>query len=496
MKPDSEMKGFLSLSGPLELQGTSGLDGPLELKVPLELNGLSGLSGNLELRVPLMLKGPLGLGDPLELKLPLELSGPLELKVPFELNKSSGLSVPLSMEQSEIKQVWDLLSPSFNERERRLFGAAWATAVGYGGLSFVHTITGISINTISSGKKELSEGLDDNDGRIRKFGGGPKFFERKYPDLQDNIRKIIDGQSYGDPSKVLSWTILSFRKIASLLLSENNIKISHVTVRSVVKNMGYSSQCNTKMLQVGKPHPDRNAQFQFINSKVAEFIDAGKPVISVDTKKKELIGNFKNNGKELRKKGDPRKVLDHDFPIPELGKIAPYGIFNLNNNTGFVNLGTSHDTAEFAVESISRWWNCLGKETFPDAKELLITCDCGGSNGFRLKLWKYQLFQLANKIDIDIHVTHFPPGTSKWNKIEHRLFCYISKNWRGQPLIDIPTAISLISSTTTHNNLKVICVEDKNVYELSKKVSDEDYNGIPLVRIPPFSDWNYVIKAR
>jgi hypothetical protein len=260
--------------------------------------------------------------------------------------------------------------------------------------------------------------------------------------------------------------------------------------------MGYSSQTNRKMLQVGKSHPNRNDQFEYINTKVTEFISDGNPVISVDTKKKELIGNFKNNGQELRKIGDPRKVLDHDFPLPELGKISPYGIFNLNSNTGFVNLGTSHDTAEFAVESISRWWNCLGKKTFPGARELLITCDCGGSNGYRLRLWKFQLSEFAKQNNLVIHISHFPPGTSKWNKVEHRLFCYISKNWRSQPLIDIQTAIDLISSTTTKTHLKVICVEDTNHYELSKKVSDEAFHAIPLVKIPPLEEWNYIINPR
>jgi hypothetical protein len=271
--------------------------------------------------------------------------------------------------------------------------------------------------------------------------------------------------------------------------------VTHVTVGSILDYLGYSKQGNKKMLQVGKPHPDRNAQFEFINTKAKQFIDADEPVISVDTKKKEAIGNFRNNGKAYRKKRDSRKVLDHDFPLPELGKLAPYGIYNLNHNTGFVNLGISHDTAEFAVESISRWWDCLGKNTFPKATKLLITCDCGGSNGYRLKLWKYQLFQLAKRIHLNIHISHLPQGTSKWNKIEHRLFCFISKNWEGKPLIDVKTAVNLIGSTTTKTGLKVICIQDNNVYELAQKVSDDEYNKIALVRIPPFEEWNYIIEG-
>ena len=225
------------------------------------------------------------------------------------------------------------------------------------------------------------------------------------------------------------------------------------------------------------------------------FIEIGEPVISVDTKKKENIGNFKNPGQEYRQNKDPRQVLDHDFPIKELGKIAPYGIYNLNHNIGFVNVGTSCDTAEFAVESISRWWETVGKHTFPSATKLMITCDCGGSNGYRTRLWKYQLSQLVKRIDIEIHVCHFPPGTSKWNKVEHRLFCYISKNWQGKPLVSVETAIKLIGSTTTTTGLKVICQRDDTVYELAKAVSDEDFESINIDKIAPFGNWNYLLKT-
>jgi hypothetical protein len=351
------------------------------------------------------------------------------------------------------------------------------------------------MNTITAGKKDILDPDIINSERVRRSGGGPKFIDFYHPDIQENIRKIIDSSSYGNPEQPLTWTTMSHRKICTKFKSTCNIEISHGTIGSILEILGYSGQTNRKMLQIGTPHPDRNAQFHFINSTAEKFITSGDPVISVDTKKKELIGNFQNMGQEYRKHGDARKVLDHDFPIKELGKVAPYGIYNINHNTGFINLGISHDTAEFAVESISRWWDSIGKETFPNASKLLITCDCGGSNGYRLKLWKYQLFQLAKRIHIDIHVTHFPQGTSKWNKVEHRLFCYISKNWRGKPLIDIPTVINLISTTTTVNNLKVICVQDKNTYELSKKVSTEEFNSIPIIKTPPFEEWNYIIQC-
>jgi transposase len=334
-----------------------------------------------------------------------------------------------------------------NEMQRRQYAATLAKTYGYGGATIVHEITGLSLNTITAGKKELEGKKDLKAGRIRKQGGGPKYVEERYPDIQERVRDIIDGSTYGNPEKVISWTTESLRSIQKVLAEKHNIKASHVTVGAILEGLGYSKQANQKMLQVGEPHPDRNVQFEFIDKKAKEFIEIGEPVISVDTKKKENIGNFKNPGQEYRQNNDPHKVLDHDFPIKELGKIAPYGVYNLNHNVGFVNVGTSRDTAEFAVESISRWWEAVEKHTFPNATKLMITCDCGGSNGYRTRLWKYQLSQLAKRIALEIHVCHFPPGTSKWNKVEHRLFCYISKNWQGKPLISVETAIKLIGST-------------------------------------------------
>jgi hypothetical protein len=258
--------------------------------------------------------------------------------------------------------------------------------------------------------------------------------------------------------------------------------------------MDYSRQQNQKTRQVGEPHPDRNAQFEHINKTASKYLKDGIPVISVDTKKKENIGNFANKGSEYRSKKDPRKVLDHDFPIEELGKITPYGVYNLNNNTGFVNVGTSHDTSEFAVESISRWWESVGKHTFPNTDKIYITCDSGGSNGYRVRMWKYQLRQFATRTGLEIEVSHFPRGTSKWNKIEHRLFCYISKNWQGKPLVDVQTAVDLIGATKTTTGLEVICVRDDTEYKLARKVSDEDFETINIDKIKPFEAWNYIIR--
>jgi hypothetical protein len=382
----------------------------------------------------------------------------------------------------------------FSERQKRQYAATLAQVYGYGGATVVHEVTGISMNTITAGKKELRSVSDFESGKVRKKGGGPKWLEERYPDIQERVREIIDASTYGNPEKVLSWTTESLRSIQKALIEKYNINASHVTVGAILESLDYSKQANQKMLQVGVPHPDRNAQFEFINKKAKEFIEFGEPVISVDTKKKENIGNFKNQGREYRRSKEPRKVLDHDFPIKELGKISPYGVYNLNHNVGFVNVGTNHDTAEFAVESISRWWEAVGKHTFRKARKLMITCDCGGSNGYRTRLWKYQLSQFAKHTGVEIHVSHFPPGTSKWNKIEHRLFCFISKNWQGKPLIDVQTAIDLIGSTQTSTGLKVICVRDDTEYELAKKVSDEDFKSINMDKIAPFGCWNYFLR--
>jgi hypothetical protein len=267
------------------------------------------------------------------------------------------------------------------------------------------------------------------DGRVRKSGGGRNFVENTYTAIEEEIRKLIDGSTHGNPERVLSYTTESLRKIEGEL-KPPGIQVSHETVGKTLQAMRYSRQANQKMPQVGETRHDRNARFEHINTTAAEYIETGGPVVSVDTKKKENIGNFKNNGREYRGKKEPRQVLDHDFPIKEPGKISPYGVYNLNNNTGFVNAGTSHDASEFAVESISRWREVVGKHTFPDSKRIYINCGCGGGNDYRKRMWKYQLQQFADRTDLETDASRFPPGASKWNKVEHRLFCYISKNRR------------------------------------------------------------------
>jgi hypothetical protein len=397
------------------------------------------------------------------------------------------------MDENAMKERIMRLEPFLDERQKRLYLANEAMSYGYGGISLVSRLSGISRPTIT---KAVSE-INNNDqllGRTRHLGGGRKFMEEYYPEVETEIRKLLDGKTYGDPKRVLSYTTESLRKI-KLELEESGVFVSHVTVGKILESMGYSKQANQKMLQIGEPHPDRNAQFEYINKTACEYLEEGEPVISVDTKKKECIGNFKNNGNEYRPSKQPRKVLDHDFPIEELGKIAPYGVYNVNSNVGFVNVGTSHDTSEFAVESILRWWEAVGKHTFPNANKLYITCDSGGSNGCRVRMWKYQLQQFANHTGLAIHVSHFPRGTSKWNKVEHRLFCYITKNWQGKPLVDVKTAVDLIGSTTTQAGLKVFCMVDDTEYKLKQVVTDEEFATIMIEYIEPFVAWNYKIKS-
>jgi len=314
--------------------------------------------------------------------------------------------------------------PYLNEKQKRLFLASCANEYGWGGVKKVCEIAGCSNATVSRGKKEL-EISNPDDTRTRKKGGGRKKAEETYPELSCWIEKIVADSTYGNPENPLTWTTQSLRTIQNALLSEHHVYVSVETTARLLRELDYSLQSNKKMLQVGEPHPDRNEQFEYINELAKIFIIDGQPVISVDTKKKENVGKFKNNGKEWRKSKDPREVLDHDFPIKELGKVAPYGVYILNDNSAFVNLGTSHDTGEFAVESISRWWETVGRKTFVGVKRLNINCDSGGSNGSRTRLWKYQLQQFANRTGLEVYISHFPPGTSKWNKVEHRLFCFI-----------------------------------------------------------------------
>lgn len=389
--------------------------------------------------------------------------------------------------------------PYLDERQRRLFLGAVANALGRGGIALVSEISGITRQTVATGIKELLNDYsvgEAHSGRVRKEGGGRKPATETYPDLEKDIKEILDKSTYGTPTKDRRWTALSLRKVVDILTSDYGITVDKSVVAKVMDDLKYGRMKNQKNLQVGEPNPHRDEQFTFINDKIDEFIAEGQPVISIDTKKKELVGNFLNKGTKYCPKGQPVQTLDHDFALPELGKAIPYGIYVVNNNTGFVNLGTDHDTAEFAGESILRWWGSVGKATFPNATKLYITSDCGGSNNVRTHLWKYVLQLIANATGLEIHVSHYPPGTSKWNKVEHCLFCYISKNWQGEPLTDIETIVRFISNTTTKTGLTVICQDDQNKYELKKEVPDEEMKKINIERIEPFGNWNYILRPQ
>ncbi len=398
---------------------------------------------------------------------------------------------------SELDNLVLLINKLPNEKERRVLLNGAAKVYGYGGLGRIKGLTKIAYSTLKSGSDVNDERNSLENGRIRKPGGGRKKATTTNPEIKQHIAEIIDGYELGNPENARDHRVgraMSLRKIADTLESKYGIKINHVTVQNILEEMHLSKQVNRKEEQVGKPNPDRNAQFEFIVKTQREYLAAGDPVISVDTKKKENIGNFKNSGQEYRPAKQARRTLDHDFPLQELGKVNPYGVYVLNDNTGFVNLGIDHDTPAFALESIRRWWDTLGKPTFPEAKRLYITCDGGGSNGSRARAWKCELQEFANYSGLEIMVSHYPPGTSKWNKIEHRMFCYITKNWQGKPLIDIQTAIYLIGSTTTQTGLKIKCVVDTNEYPTGRKVSDEELNDVNIFPCETLGKWNYIIK--
>ena len=392
---------------------------------------------------------------------------------------------------TELAKKIEQMMPILNEKQLRRYLGSEAEALGRGGIAIVSKISGKSRNTIVAGIKENNMPESSTD-RVRKSGGGRKSIKEKYPDITEVIESIVTDSTFGNPENPLIYTTKSTRKIMQIL-NEKEYEIGHNVVADILEELGYSLQLNQKMLQVGEEHPDRDIQFKFINEKVKLFLNSGDPVISIDAKKKELVGNFKNNGSVYNKSKNPTKVLDHDFPLKELGKVTPYGVYDINRNEGFVNLGVSKDTAEFAVESLSRWWLTVGKNTYSQAKRLYINCDGGGSNGARNRLFKSQLQEFADQSQLEVHVSHFPPGTSKWNKVEHRLFCFISSNWRGQPLLSVETIISLIGSTTTTTGLKVICVKDDNKYEIGIKVSDDDFEKINIEREKLCPDWNYII---
>lgn len=390
-----------------------------------------------------------------------------------------------------LQQRYERISPFLNEKECRIFLGNEAKELCYGGPSIVSRITGASRQLISRGIEELEKPEEYEIGKIRKEGGGRKKTKETDKSLVSDLEKLIDPVTLGDPESPLRWTSKSVRKLAKELKAMGH-KTSHRMVSVLLHELGYSLQANRKT-QEGGTHPDRNAQFEHINSEVETYILNGQPVISVDTKKKELVGEYKNNGKEWRPKGKPEEVKVYDFVDKELGKVNPYGVYDISKNLGWVNVGTDKDTAAFAVESIRQWWYSMGKGLYSQAKELLITADGGGSNSSRSRLWKKEIQNFATETGLEIKVCHFPPGTSKWNKIEHRLFSFISQNWRGKPLVSHEVIIKLIASTTTDKGLKVKCRLDTNVYQKGIKVSDEEFEEIRITKDEFHGEWNYKI---
>ena len=407
------------------------------------------------------------------------------------MNRASSLKAELDLRNRYLQ-----IKGSLNERARRVFVANEARALGHGGRAIAARATKMAIATIARGMAELAaidsgkaEPLDLS--RVRRPGGGrkPKAEEEG---LLAALREIVEASTCGDPESALLWTARSQRNLVDEL-KKRGFAVSQSKMGSLLRTIGYSSQNNKKKIE-GKQHPDRNAQFEHINESIRRQLEASSPAISVDTKKKELVGNYKNEGQELRPKYDPEEVNGHDFPDPLLGKVSPYGVYDIENNQGWVSVGLSHDTAEFSVNTIRSWWNEMGKPLYPDAESLLITADGGGSNGYRLRLWKVELQQLANELGFPIQVCHYPPGTSKWNKVEHRLFSFISKNWRGKPLISHQVIVNLISATTTRSGLEVRSQLDERSYPKGRRVSDRELAEVDIRPDDFHGEWNYTIQ--
>jgi hypothetical protein len=396
------------------------------------------------------------------------------------------------IDPAPIRDRFTALSPHLNERERRLFAATEAAAAGYGGIAAVAAATGMAVSTIGRGLKDLAEAGGLLAGRVRRAGGGRKPLVVSHPDLLRELMALVEPGARGDPMSPLRWTCKSLRRLAAELVARGH-RVSRTVVGGLLKAQKFSLQANSKTSE-GGDRPDRDAQFSHINLSVTAALAAQEPVISVDTKKKELVGDFKNAGREWRPQGEPEAVRVHDFLIKELGRAVPYGIYDLAANAGWVSVGMNHDTSAFAVQTIRRWWQDIGCKRYPDTKRLTITCDGGGSNGSRVRLWKLELQKLADELGIDIKVHHLPPGTSKWNKIEHRLFSFITMNWRAKPLVSYQVIIDLIGATTTQTGLKVVCELDDNLYPKGIVVSDEELAAVNIVRADFHGEWNYTIK--
>ena len=393
-----------------------------------------------------------------------------------------------------VRQRFSVLAPLLDERRRRLVAAAEALALGRGGVSGVARVTGVSRSAIQAGLAELRTPAGErvSAARVRRPGGGRPRTVETDPTLRADLERLVEPTARGDPESPLRWICKSVRKLAAELQGQGH-RVSHQLVAELLREQGYRLQANRKTLEGGN-HPDRDAQFAYLNGQVAAQLAAGEPAISVDTKKKELVGPFKNGGRELRPKGQPEPVRVHDFVDKELGRASPYGIYDLAQNTGWVNVGIDHDTASFAVESVRRWWTSMGQAVYPHATRLLICADGGGSNGSRVRLWKLELQRLADETGLTIQVCHLPPGTSKWNKIEHRLFSFISQNWRGKPLLSYEVIVSLIAATTTATGLRVQSVLDTNRYPTGRKVSDAELATVRLHKHDFHGEWNYSIR--
>jgi hypothetical protein len=398
------------------------------------------------------------------------------------------------IDTSAVRDRFVALAPHLDERGRRSFAAAEARSAGYGGIAAVARATGMARSTIGRGLAELAGVSAVPADRSRRAGGGRKALTARDPALLDDLLALVEPSERGDPMSPLRWTCKGLRRLAGELRAIGH-KISHTVVGELLKGEKFSLQANRKTRE-GDNHPDRDAQFVHINTCVSRALTEQQPVISVDTKKKELVGDFKNAGREWRPQGDPETVRVHDFLIKELGRAVPYGIYDLAANTGWVSVGIDHDTAEFAVQTIRNWWHNVGSKRYPKARHLTITADGGGSNGSRVRLWKRELQNLVNELGIDIHVHHLPPGTSKWNKIEHRLFSFISMNWRAKPLVSYRVIVDLISATTTETGLTVQCELDTKTYPKGIMVTDQEMAQINIVRDEFHGEWNYTIRTR
>jgi hypothetical protein len=397
-----------------------------------------------------------------------------------------------------IRAKFEALKPVMDERTRRLWAATEARAIGWGGITRVSQATGISQVTIRAGLSQLGRPPDPDapttTGRVRRPGGGRRPLTHTDPGLLPALESLVEPLTRGDPQSPLRWTCKSTAKLAAELNARGHA-VSPRTINTLLARLGYSLQSNRKTREGGK-HPDRNAQFEHINAKVESFLGAGQPVVSVDTKKKELVGDFKNGGREWQPKGRPDEVRVHDFIDPKRGKAIPYGVYDLAANLGWVSVGVDHDTAEFAVATLRRWWEQLGSGMYAGAKRLLVTADGGGSNGSRCRLWKLQLQEWADETGLEVTVCHFPPGTSKWNKIEHRMFCHITQNWRGRPLVDLECVVELIGSTTTETGLEIRAELDGTSYPLGRKVTKQQMNALSIRPDEFHGEWNYTIRPR